>query len=218
MVPIGSMVDGSKSPNAPTAPALEKTVSPDSPFSAGPTLRAPEGFVRGGTTSFGHDMELQKNIAEADARRLEADKERGLVKDGARVYTNKLSENGSIPQAYVLLDYLTAKGEPLYDHGVPVQCLADLQMLNPLDPGELTLTIVCPSCIARGPKGSQQFSQLRIRQKNRSWHLDTRTAGELIVFEGHPYRSAGMIMDSEVIRCGECGWAARIDKNKVRPV
>lgn len=211
------MADDAKPP--PDAPAAaEKTVSPESPYSAGPTLRAPEAFVRGGTTSYAHDVALQQSIAEANQRRAEADKERGYVKDGARVYTNKLSENGQIPQAYVLLDYLTPKGEPLYDHGVPVQCLADIQMLNPLEPSELTLTIVCPSCIARGPKGSQQFSQLRIRQTNRAWHLDTRTAGELIVFEGHAYRSAGMIMDSELIRCGNCGWAAHIDKNKVRAV
>jgi hypothetical protein len=213
------MADADK-PAAPAAsPGADKTVSgsPDSAFSAGPTLRAPEGFVRGGTTSFGHDMLLQKSIAEADARRAEADEERGYVKDGAKVYTNKFSRHGEAPQAYVLLDYMTDRGEPLYDHGVPVQCLADIQMLDPLDPSNLTLTIVCPSCIARGPKGSQQFSQLTIQQKNRGWHLDTRTTGELIMFEGRPYRSAGTVMDSEKIRCPDCGWTARIDKNKVRP-
>lgn len=215
------MVDDDKPTGASPVVEPEKTVSPEpeSLFSAGPTLRAPEGFVRGGTTSFGHDVRLQQSIAEADARRRQADQERGLVQDGARVYTNKLSEHGQLPQAYVLLDYMTQKGESMCDqHGKPIQCLADIQMMNPLDPSELTLTIVCEPCVARGPRGVMQYSQMRIRQSNRGWHLDTRTAGELIVFDEHAYRSAGTVMDSDIIRCDTCGWAVRIDKNKVRPV
>lgn len=182
--------------------------------------RAPEMplvFVKGGTTSSAHDALLARQIAEANARRADADKERQAVKSGAKIYTNKLTEHGRVPQAYVLLDYLTSRGEKRYEFGEAVRCLADVVMMDPLDPSELTLILVCPECMERMPPGSQQFCQIQIRQKNRAWHLDTSKAGELIVFEKRPYKSAGVVMESERFSCPQCGWAARIDKNRVWP-
>jgi hypothetical protein len=86
--------------------------------------------------------------------------------------------------------------------------------LDPMKPLELTLVLVCPRCQERMPQGQ---CQIQVRQSNRIWHLDPSTAGSLIVFEGHPYRSAGTVMESEKFTCPRCAWQARIDKNRVWP-
>lgn len=203
-------------PAAPASQAGEKTVSepgPSADSNGGSGVF--EAFVRGGTTSSLHDAHLAKSIFEAEERRKAADADN--AKQGAKIYTNKLTEHGNVPKVYVLLDYLTSRGEPLYDHGLPVQCLADVVILNPDDPNELTLILVCPACMARMPPGSQQFCQIQIRQGNRAWHLDQRTAGTPIPFEGHFYMSAGVVMESERFTCPQCTWTARIDKNRVWP-
>jgi hypothetical protein len=133
--------------------------------------------------------------------------------------TNHLTENTSAEQAYVELHFLNKRGEPWYEFGEPVKCLADVVMLSAT---ELALVIACPSCKAKGLPLDQ--CQLRIRQTNKHWELDTSKAGELILWvEGHnpdgtklvkPYRSAGVVRESERFRC-DCGWSARISMNKI---
>lgn len=175
----------------------------------------PEGIVYRGTTTWGHDQQIARETHEAEERRRAADWEKQRVAmDGAKVWTNKLSEHGQIPKAYVLLAYLTRAGEALYDHAEPVMCLADVVIIDPSKPEDLTLILVCPDCKTRLP---QDHCQIQIRQSNRRWHLDVSTAGELIMFEGTAYRSAGSVMDSERFKCSQCGWQARIDKNRVWP-
>lgn len=181
-------------------------------------------FVRGGSSTFANDKRVAEMKADAERRRAIADKERALARrptdqGGAMLFNNQLTNNASAEQAYVELQFLNKRGEPWYEFGEPVRCLADVVMISPT---ELALIIACPSCKARGLPLDQ--CQLKIRQSNKSWELDTSKAGELILwFEGHnpdgskivkPYRSAGVIRESEKFRC-DCGWSARISMNKI---
>ena len=103
----------------------------------------------------------------------------------------------------------------MYDHGTAVECLADIVMLDPKKPEDLTLILVCPSCKAKGlPQGQ---CQIQIRQSNRPWHLDVSKAGAPVVFEGKVYYSAGEVCDGERFTCPNCPWSARIDRNRVWP-
>lgn len=176
-----------------------------------------EMFVRGGTSTMGNDRLVAENEADANRRRGIQDQERlKVAEEGAHLYTNKLTSAPEVQQVYVLLDYYTKGGEHLYDHGEKVQCLADVIIL-PGEKVELMLIIVCPRCKENRPQGQ---AQIKIRQSNRHWELDTRKSGDLIMFDDgfgpKPYKSAGTIMDCEKFSC-ECGWTARIDKNRVLP-
>lgn len=176
-------------------------------------------YVKGGgaTPSWEETKRIQREEADAEKRRDEQDQERRLAQipveqGGAKMYTRTAADPNSTPK--VLLKYMTSRGEPRYEFGQPVECLADV-IVPPDNPDDLVLTIVCPQCKERGvPQGQ---CQLKIQQSNRSWHLDNRTAGELIVFDGQPYYSAGKIMDSERFTCPKCAWSARIHDSKIRP-
>jgi len=178
-------------------------------------------FVKGGTSTSQNDRRIAEVEADAERRRDIAARERAIAKvpiekGGGKIYSNSLTDKPEIAQAYVELTYLTPRGE---DTGI--KCLADVLVgAHPPHPAELTLVLVCPRCKARGvPQGQ---CQIRIHQCNKRWELDTRTAGELIMWEENgnlrPYRSAGKIMECERFECGYCGnWSARIDKNRVWP-
>lgn len=189
------------------------------PEAGGETLfgRPLDMFVRGGTHTSGHDRMMAERVADAEHRRDVAAKERQLaavpIEDGgAQMFTNNLALNPQAEAASVLLKYCTPRGEVKTERGDELQCLADVLMVSPT---ELGLVLVCPGCKARGDHLGE--CQLRILQSNRKWYLDTSKAGELIVFEGKPYRSAGEVMDCERFSCPNCGWAARIHKNMVIP-
>lgn len=181
-------------------------------------------FVRGGSSTFANDKRVAEMKADAERRRAIADQEKALARKpieqgGAKLLTNNLTENSSVDQAYVELQFLNKRGEPWYEFGEAVKCLADVVMLSAT---ELALIIACPSCKARGLPLDQ--CQIRIRQSNKHWELDTSKAGELILWtEGQnpdgskiikPYRSAGVVRESEKFRC-DCGWSARISMNKI---
>jgi uncharacterized protein YbaR (Trm112 family) len=179
----------------------------------------PDALVKGGTTSWAHDQKVLREKHEAEERRRVADAERHAeLHDGAKIYRNNFTDHGQYPKAYVLLEYKTERGEPLYDHGHEVQCLADIVILDPARPTDLALILVCPKCKERLP---QDQCQIQIRQSNRMWHLDTRDSGKPIAFDDgmrrQVYPSAGTVMESEKFACPQCSWAARIDKNRVIP-
>jgi len=189
-------------------------------------------FVKGGTTSMRHDRMVQQEEAEAERRRDEHDAMKRMAQvpvdqGGAMMFNNQLQPNPQgVPMETpkVELVYLTAGGEPEYNKGKPLKCLADILVgMDPAHPEELTLVLVCPSCETRMPQGQ---CQIQLRQTNRKWELDTRAAGTLILWEEEvgnrkvvrTYRSAGVVMESERFTCPRCPWSARIDKNRVRPV
>jgi hypothetical protein len=179
-------------------------------------------FVKGGTTTTAHDQREAREWHEAEQRRDLQDAEMRVARKpidqgGGEMFTSKFlnQEEAQAPEAHVLLDFVNRRGEPLYEQGVPLQCLADITVATePAFDGELVLLIMCPKCMERT---KAQNTILQLRQANRMWHLDQKGAGELFVFEGEPYYSAGTVMDSERFTCAQCSWAARIDKNKIWP-
>ena len=231
------MTDDPKLPSsdAPTPARKDDAVTaiPDASAYVPPTEAPPTlfglplaSFVRGGTPTMAHERAVAEQEADAEKRRDIAAEERKIARvpveqGGGKIYQKLMTDNPSAPQAYVLLDYLTSRGEPMMYLGQPIQCLADLTLSGETVKSdgfgklgqEMTLHIVCPACIARGmPQGQ---AQLTIRQSNKHWQLDTTKAGMPVLFEGAAYPSAGRIVECERFRC-PCGWAARIYDNKVR--
>jgi hypothetical protein len=184
-------------------------------------------FVRGGTSSSANDKRIAELKFESQRRREVADQERAIAQvpveqGGGKLFTNKLTDDPDVEQAYVELRFVTARGEPVYHNGEEVKCLADITVL---DADELAIIMVCPSCFSKTNVPLDQC-QIRIRQSNKRFELDTSKAGELILWvEGRdilgkaivkPYRSAGLIRECERFQC-DCGWSARIVNNKVYP-
>lgn len=179
-------------------------------------------FVRGGTTTSAHDRAEAELTASAEARRAQADAERRSAAQGQ----GKLFGGPLVPdageQAYVELFYLTAKGEQRYEFGEPMRCLADVVLVGP---NELCVVLVCPACKERGVPLDR--CQMRVRQSNRAWEFSSKRQGDAIAWvegvDAHGkkivklYRSAGTVVESEKFSCAQCGWAARIADNKVRP-
>lgn len=179
-------------------------------------------FVQLGTTTSGHDQLLAAQLADADRRRAEDDAERRLADehglhrgnpaDVASRYTSTFTEHPEIQKAYVPLRFMGRGGK-----GVEYEGVGDIIM--PQDPAfddELALLIYCPVCLDRR-RLPPAHSIIMVRQSNRRWHLDERGAGEMFVWEGQAYRSAGTIRDSERFTCPRCPFRARIDDNRVIP-
>lgn len=170
-------------------------------------------FMKGGRTpTHAHEMAVASAHADSEKRRDVADAERRIAsvpiaQGGGKMLGGRLNTPDPIA-AYVLLTYTNERREPLMFRGKPIDCLADIVEAD----GDLALMIFCLSCKKRDEPLDHCI--LRIFQKNRSWHLDTRTSGEMIFFDGALYRSAGTIMDSERFSC-VCGWAAHIDRNQI---
>jgi hypothetical protein len=218
---------GPKLPNEPSEPKadsskleLSDATEPTKTLFGVPLMT----FVKGGTTSSAHDRRVAELEFDAQKRRAEADDDRRkMIFEGAKISSQNFASDPSAEKAVVELHYMNSRNEPMYDHGERVRCLADVMFVDGQDQ-ELALIIVCPDCLTRGmPQGQ---AQLRIRQSNRKWELDTSKAGALIIWDEtdpltgisfkKPYRSAGEVIESERFSC-ECGWAARIARNKVYP-
>jgi hypothetical protein len=186
-----------------------------------------EGWVKGGTRTAGHDRMMQVRLADAEHRRAVADKERLIAskpieEGGGMLATHKMTSAPQIEALYVLLKYLTPKGDEARHKGEELQCLADIQMVGA---NELQLMIVCAGCKREGVH--QQDTQLRIPQSRKRWVLDRtpwdgktdgfpHRQGQPFFFEGKMYLSAGVV-SCEKFSCVDCGWTARIDANKLWP-
>jgi hypothetical protein len=185
-------------------------------------------FVRGSrTTTTAHDNEQARITYESELRRDQAAAEKRIasipIEQGGGVMHGGplMPEDGE--QGYVELFYLTAKGEQRYEFGEPTRCVGDVMLVGD---GELCFILVCPSCKERGVPMDR--CQMRVRQSNRKWEFSAKRAGDMIPWvEGNDpvtgqklvkmYKSAGTIVESERFKCDQCGWAARIYDNKVRP-
>lgn len=204
---------------ASTTPDTTPAPPPDEARPAPTIWGAPlASFVRGGTSTMGNDRDIAEREADAEKRRDVSDAEKRIAQvpvehGGGRIYANRLTENHQIPKAYIVLDFVSSRGEPVYKDGVPLQCLADLVTIGP---NELALILVCPKCIQN--KRPQGDAQIQIRQSNKHWTLDTRKGGELVRFEDGLYPTAGRIEECEPFTCDRCGWCARITDNRVRSI
>lgn len=191
-------------------------------------------FVRRGTTTFAHDNMVAAAEEDANRRRKVADAERALsripIEDGgAKMFTHRMVDAGKGAvmtrpgqaggEAYVRLAYITNRGERVTRDGKEMVCLADIGVL---EGGELFLMLVCPRCLNNKVPHGQ--CQMRVRQKNKWFDFDpTPTAragdmknGDVFVFEDRVYTSAGLVRESELFRCYQCNWGARIVNNEVR--
>lgn len=180
-------------------------------------------FVKGGTTTSAHDRAQAEQTADAEARRAVDDQYKLLAKKpieegGGIIHGGPLS--GQKDQAYVELIYCGRSGEPLYEFGELVRCLADVVMVGDT---ELAVVVVCIRCKKRGVPLDR--CQMRVRQSNKHFELSSKRAGELIRWDEVSasgsivpciYKSAGTIVESEKFRCDQCGWQAVIDDNRVR--
>jgi len=181
-----------------------------------------ESFVKGTRTRpSAHDRMVATDEADAERRRDVSAKERALARvpvhqGGAMIYENKLSSDPEQQQTYFALEYVDARGEPFYLNGQALGCLADVQVLPD---GHVQFQMVCPKCKAEGvPQGQ---CQMRVNSANKRFEIDPDTAGSLVMFNDgfgpKAYRSAGVIRETERLRCYQCGWACRVVRNKVRP-
>ena len=174
-----------------------------------------QALVRGGTTTGAYDKEMQQRLADAEVRRAEDEADRKIAqipieKGGGLMFERKLTDETSNPRVHVT--YVGRTKEKISEQ------LCELVFDELM--GDHMLIFVCPECSRRGvPSG---FAQCHAKSKHRSWHVDTRGAGEVKAVRNSDsaggieyYVSAGTIMDTDVLRCDgvNCGCAFKIHKN-----
>lgn len=178
--------------------------------------KAPDVFVRGGTTTSKSEELYERRFQEAEVRRDQAAEDKRLASipveaGGAKLLTNQMTNHPEIPKAYILLKYVKSNGEE-----TGIECMGDLIVgMNPMHPTELTLILVCPRC-AQGQKHLQDC-QIQLRQTNKNFTLVTGKGAPTFKFEDRVYKSAGVITESEPGTCPDCSWRFRIVNNTVRP-
>jgi hypothetical protein len=198
----------------PVAPVLDAAVAtPEAPSVFGIPIAS---FVRGGTSTGANDKMVAEQRADDERRRNVLDREREIAsvpieQGGGRMY----SHNMGTPQQHpvIKLTLVNPKGEIQFDKAKPIELLCDIISENEADPNDLAFIYMCPHCWNKGvPAGRCQY---KVRQSNRKWSLDSKGHGDLVVFDGQVYRSAGTIAESERITCPGCHWQFRIDQNRV---
>lgn len=212
--------DQGQLPSASSPPTIEHDVPAES-SSPKQAFGVPlEVFVKGGTTSDRHDRHMAAMTADMKRRQAEADEEkrlarehsiaRGDMNDIASLTSHEFTDHPEVECAYVPLMYMSPNCKEVDHYGV-----GDIVMVqDPRIENELALMIFCPRCRTNGLPAWDCI--ITIRQANRSWHLDRRTAGELFIDpDGLPKHSAGQVVDGEKFHCPRCTWAAVIDKNRV---
>jgi len=213
----GMTDDNAALPSADSPPTIEN----DTPAPAAPFMNLPLGmFVKGGTTSSRHDAHMAAMEADSAKRRAESDAEKKIAKahayrggtqgEIATLMSHEFTDHPEIGKAYVPLMYMSASGKEVDYYGTgDILLVQDPKILN-----ELMVILFCPKCRSNGLAAGHCLIQ--VRQSNRHWELDQRTAGELFIdVDGEPQRSAGVIMDSDKFTCARCNWSACIDKNRV---
>jgi hypothetical protein len=180
-------------------------------------------------------MQDKEKFAKAEERRDQAARDRQIAateqsEDSmASLKTNRLSDNQNVPAGYVELIICHRSGIPRDGpDGRPMAAVCEVVMgTDPMHPEELVLMAVCPHCVL-DLNVRQDDAQLRIAQRHRAWHLDTRKehqdpivanlyddAKRDLVLKTLP--RLGMVTDSDRIPCPRCSWVYRIDRNRLWP-
>jgi hypothetical protein len=181
--------------------------------------KAPEAIVRGGTSSGAWDKEMKMRLSDAEQRRAQDAAERQLgnipvEQGGAMNFERKLTDPLEHPR--VLLAYVGWGKEIRHEQ------LCELVFDDTQNPPCHIMIFVCPECHERGTPA--ELCQLHVRDNHRSWHVDTKGAGEVKAVKNSAvaggiefYRYAGRIMDTDVLRCDNvnCGCGFKIDKNRL---
>lgn len=185
---------------------------------------APTVFVRhGGTTTSAQDKADAKFRADTARRRavdqqrrnLESASARGDASAGiAKSFSHKMTSHQD--NLVVVLNLVNRAGTVI-DWSV-----CELSIVEHSDPPELMLIMVCPRCVMTlgRPQGE---SQLRIRQSNRMFSLDTKKKDEIWVNPSDPsevYTLAGTITSHGRIRCPAqgCGFTFEVEDSNVREI
>jgi len=168
---------------------------------------SPLSIVHNRTPSSIHEHTKAKEHAEAEKRRAELDRKRALTKQQpgqAHLYNHSLGGVGS--HAAVVLK-VTWK-----DKSVKTFITCELSV----DSDGLTLVLVCPSCIFRHNRLSED-SQITMRSWHRRFSLDTFGQGELWVNPVTPAETvllAGSIETHEPQTCPVCHYKFEIEKSR----
>lgn len=207
---------------ASTGEADAASAAPDEPKkkSALSGSFAPYGFVVDGTPTAASEELHEARWQESERRRDQAAMDKKvssvpIAQGGGKLFTNRLTSNPDVPEAYTLLTYVNRKGAPI-DLG---QCLAMVKMEDWSNPNDLSVFIYCPRCIQR-----RHFDQclITVKQSNKFWHATPPNPGEMIEFDdGYGmqfYVSAGTIVESETFNCGYCSWRGVFDKGTIREI
>lgn len=200
--------------------------------------KGPEIIVKGGTGTSKSEALYEERFQEAEQRRDMADAERKLSQDqqelqkpdgdgtillpgkvgGAVQATTQFTEHPEIPKAYFDIHILNRNGAPTGE-----RCLADvIQGMNPDDPSDLAFVIVCPYCEENSHK-HEQDNQLHVLQSNRHWEAAWGAGPPTIYWPDAktgltlPYKSAGVLLESEPFTCPDCRTRYRVHNNTLRP-
>lgn len=181
-------------------------------------LAAPAVFVKGGTSSLKYDNLMAKKKADAEARRAHQDQQEKLASvsrgtDGsiARLGSKKLVSSES-PR--LVLRYLNR------DKSIRQECISEITHIGGAEQGTLDtmFSLVCPKCLERGlPQGE---SQLFVRNSHRSFTIDPKKAGPVVVdsvFGRQVILICGTVSVQDIVKCSNynCTWSVRIDNSNV---
>ncbi len=232
---LANMADPSGSPS--TTETLPAPPEPEPPTEAPKEIAGLpiEMFVKEGTSTWASDMQAKEQFAKAEERRDQAARDRQIAQTErsedsmAGMYTNRMSGNQNVPAGYVELIVCHRNGTQRDGpDGRPMAVVCEVLMgTDPMRPEELVLMAVCPHCVL-DLGVTQDDAQLRIAQRHRAWHLDTRKEHQDpivanlfddvkkdLVLKTLP--RLGMVTDSDRIPCPRCTWVYRIDRNRLWP-
>jgi len=164
--------------------------------------RGPITLMKGGTLPSSVEAanaafmaDTKRRWAERDAERAEA-KKIGATEGAKEVATDRAIDLGQPGTSAVAIIGYYLKDSDEYQYMQADVLLATDAAGNP----DETFNIVCPRCVQRGIP--QTMAQLRVRNSNRKWHLDSRVKGEIFIDDdGEAYTLAGKIICHEKIRC-----------------
>lgn len=131
-------------------------------------------FVRNGSTSAKHDKWMAKKLADAKSRRAEEDKKFAIAAkkpEEAKIRQEKLGGQKDHPVAILGIRHPK-------DHSIQDWMVCEItQQPTPSGGIDLMLMMQCPRCIFTHGRPPEE-TIMHIRQSNRMWHLDQRTATE----------------------------------------
>lgn len=184
-------------------------------------------FVKGGTTTSGHDRLKAEQFADAERRRNQQASQMAAGRTGVLPqHLRNQDLNGDAPgigrtssmklggreHASIVLSLKHPRDSTVLDW---IMCELSVQP-DAYGKPELMLILACPRCISRGVRMGD--AQIKIVQSNRMFYLDERRAGEIWVNPedvNEVVTLAGTITTNDWCHCPQCDWVFRIDDSIV---
>lgn len=194
---------------------MSNTTKPAAPL-------APLGLVKGGSTSSRFDRTVQREEHRAERARNAERSRRAVAAQGLQqtpqgLVHSTMAEHTSMGRETprIVLTFLKR------DRSIRQQCVCEvLATVGPDGDPRLSLTMVCPRCVARGiPQGQ---AQLIIRDDHRKFWIDDKRKGQIeeVISPGEPTEYiviCGTITAQDRIRCSHhnCDFVCKIDGSNV---